>query len=95
MNKFEQFNALMCYIENNPEVIARYGDEGRQVLEQVEEACLNQDGEALDKGVDDFLTLLMGEQTMRGFTPVGSQKTIEQFNSIQKATRTVLDKMEK
>jgi len=95
MNKLEQFNALMCYIESNPEVIDRYGEEGRQVLEQVEQACLNQDGEALDKGVDDFLTLLMGKQTMRGFTPSGSEKTIEQFNSLQKATRTVLDKMEK
>ena len=95
MNKLEQFNALMCYIESNPEVIAGYGEEGKEILEQVEVACLNQDGEGLNKGIDDFLTLLMGEQTMRGFTPVGSQKTIEQFNSIQKATRTVLDKMDK
>jgi hypothetical protein len=94
MNKLDQFNALICYIEENPEVIAPHGEEGTQVLSQVEEACLNEDVAALAEGIDSFLTLLMGEQTMRGFAPVGSEKAIEQFNSIQKATRSVLDKME-
>lgn len=95
MNKLDQFNALMCYIEDNPEVIAPHGEEGEQVLSQIEEACLNQNVAALEQGIDSFLTLLMGERAMRGFSPVGSEKAIEQFNSIQKLTRSVLDKMEK
>lgn len=95
MDKLEQFNALMCYVEDNPQVIAQYGEDGKRVLAQIETACLNQDAQALDKGIDRFLDLLMGDQTMRGFAPVGSQKAIEQFNSIQKVTRSVLDKMEK
>lgn len=95
MDKLEQFNALMCYIEDNQQLIAQHGEEGRRILGHIEEACLNQDAAALDKGIDNFLNLLMGDQTMRGFAPVGSQKAIEQFNSIQKATRSVLDKMEK
>jgi hypothetical protein len=94
MNKLDQFNALMCYIEDHPEIIAPHGEEGRQVLSQIEEACVNQDVGGLTNGIDIFLTLLMGERTMRGFTPVGSEKAVEQFNSIQKVTRSVLDKME-
>jgi phage portal protein BeeE len=94
LNKLEQFNALMRYVEDNPQAISRQREEGRQILGQIERACQIKDAEALDKGIDCFLKLFMGDQTMRGFTPVGSQKAIEQFNSIQKATRAVLDKME-
>jgi len=94
MNKLDQFNALMSYVEDNPQVIAPHGEDGEQLLNQIEEACLNQDVEALEKGIDSFLTLLMGEAKMRAFAPVDSQKAIERFNSIQKVTRSVLEKME-
>jgi hypothetical protein len=65
------------------------------MLEQIEQACLLQDAEALSESIDGFLDLLTGSDTMRGFTPVGSQKSVEQFNSVRKATRSVLDKIQK
>ena len=95
MDKLEQFNALVCYIEDHPGLMTRHSKQGTLVLSQIEQACLDRDANALATGIDEFLTLLMGEQLMRGFAPVRSEKAIEQFNSIQKATRAVLDKMEK
>lgn len=95
MDKLEQFSALVCYVEDHPELMAHYSEEGKRILTQTEQACLDRDAEALATGIDDFLTLLMGQQLMRGFAPVRSEKAIEQFNSIQKPTRAVLDKMEK
>jgi hypothetical protein len=95
MDKIEQFTAVMHYIEEKPEVLARYSGEGRVLLEEIEEACLTRNAQDLSKGIDAFLSLLMGDQTMRGFTPTASQKAVEQFNSVRKATRSVLDKMQK
>jgi len=94
MNKLNQFRALVCHVRDNPQVIAPHGEEGKRILSQMEEACLNEDVSALTEGIDSFLALLMGERTMEGLSPVDSQEAIEQFNSIQKVTRAVLDKLE-
>lgn len=95
MSRLDQFNALMSYIEENPQILAEHGERGTQILRRVEEACLVQDAEALSDGIDEFTSLLMADQILRGFAPARSQKAIEHFNSIRKATRSVLDKMEK
>ena len=95
MDKVQQFTALMQYVEEDPGVLSRYGEIGKAMLEQIEQACLLEDAEALNESIDGFLDLLMGSDTMRGFTPVGSQKSVEQFNSVRKATRSVLDKIQK
>lgn len=94
MSRLDQFNALMSYIEENPQILAEHGEKGTQILRQIEEACLVQDAEALSDGIDEFISLFMGDQILRGLAPASSQKPIEQFNSIRKATRSVLDKME-
>ncbi len=94
MNKLDQFNALISYAQDNPQVITPHGERGKQILSQIEEACLNEDTELLSKGIDSFLTMLMGEQTMRGFSPVASENITGEFNRIQKVTRAVLDSME-
>jgi hypothetical protein len=95
MDKTEQFTALMRYIEEKPEVLAQHSGEGKALLEDIEEACLTRNAQDLGKSIDAFLSLLMGDQTMRGFTPTASEKAVEQFNSVHKATRSVLDKMQK
>jgi hypothetical protein len=95
MDKVQQFTALMRYVEEDPGVLSRYGEIGKAMLEQIEQACVLQDAEALSESVDAFLDLLTGSDTMRGFTPVGPQKSVEQFNSVRKATRSVLDKIKK
>jgi hypothetical protein len=95
MDKLERFTALMRYIEENPEVLAQHGEEGKALLEQIEQACQTRDAQNLREGIDGFLSLLTGDQTMRGFAPTGSQQAVEQFNSVRKATRSVLDKMQK
>jgi hypothetical protein len=95
MDKVQQFTALMRYVEEDPGVLSRYGEIGKAMLEQIEQACLLQDADALSESIEGFLDLLTGSDTMRGFTPVGSQKSVEQFNSVRKATRLVLDKMQK
>jgi hypothetical protein len=95
MDKLEQFTALMQYAAEDPGVLSRYGEIGKAMLEQIEQACLLRDAEALGESIDGFLDLLAGSDSMRGFTPVGSQKSVEQFNSVRKATRSVLDKIQK
>jgi hypothetical protein len=95
MDKIERFTALMRYIEENPEALAQHSEEGQALLEQIEQACQTRDAQGLNEGIDGFLSLLMGDQAMRGFAPIGSQKAVEQFNSVRKATRSVLDKMQK
>jgi hypothetical protein len=95
MDKVQQFTALMHYAEEDPGVLSRCGEIGKAMLEQIEQACLLQDAEALSVSIDGFLDLLAGSDAMRGFTPVGSQKSVEQFNSVRKATRSVLDKIQK
>ncbi len=94
MNRLDQFKALISYVRDNPQVIAPHGEDGKQILNRIEEACLNQDVEALEMGIDSFLTLLMGERTMRGFAHIPSDEVAERFNSIQKVTRSALEKLE-
>jgi hypothetical protein len=95
MDRLEQFTALMSYIEDNPTVLAQHRDESKALLEQVEKSCLTQNAQDLSSAIDAFLALLLGDRAMRGFAPTGSQKAVEQFNSVHKATRSVLDKMQK
>jgi hypothetical protein len=95
MNKVQQYTSLMRYIEENPAVLAEHADEGRALLEQVEKSCLARNAQELSTAIDAFLALFMGDRSMRGFAPTQSQQAVEQFNSVRKATRSVLDKMQK
>jgi hypothetical protein len=95
MDRIERFTALMRYVEDKPEVLAQHSGEGKALLEEIEQACLTRNAQHLGKSIDAFLSLLMGDQSMRGFTPTASEKAVEQFNSVRKATRSVLDKMQK
>jgi len=95
MNKLEQFTSLMRYIEENPGVLAQHADESKALLEQVDKSCLERNAQDLSSTIDAFLSLFMGDRAMRGFAPTESQKAVEQFNSVHKATRSVLDKMQK
>ncbi len=60
MSRLDQFNALMSYIEENPQILAEHGERGTQILRRIEEACLVQDAEALSDGIDEFISLLTG-----------------------------------
>lgn len=51
MSRLDQFNALMSYIEENPQILAEHGERGTQILRRIEEACLVQDAEALSDGM--------------------------------------------
>ena len=51
MSRLDQFNALMSYIEENPQILAEHGERGTQSLRRIEEACLAQDAEALSDGI--------------------------------------------
>jgi hypothetical protein len=95
MNKVEQFTSLMRYIEENPGVLAEHAEESQALLEQVEKSCLARNARDLDDTIDAFLSLFLGDRAMRGFAPTPSQEAVEQFNSVRKATRSVLDKMQK
>ena len=95
MDTLEQFTAVMRYFEEDPAALRQHGEIAKAMLEQIEQACLLQDAEALRDGIDGFLSLLVDSDGMRGFTPVESQKAGEQFNSVRQAARSVLDKMPK
>jgi hypothetical protein len=55
MDKAQQFTALMQYVEEDPGVLSRYGEIGKAMLEQIEQACLLEDAEALSESIDGFL----------------------------------------
>lgn len=93
MDKVERFTALITYVEENPESMARYGAEGVAVLDRIAAACAAQDALALDAGIDDFLALVASGQSTRGITPGKTATSVEQFNRIEKATKAVLEKM--
>ena len=95
MNKVEQYTSLMRYLEENPGVLAEHADESMPLLEQVEKSCLARNSQELGNAIDAFLSLFLGDRAMRGFAPTQSQQAVEQFNSVRKATRSVLDKMQK
>jgi hypothetical protein len=95
MDTLEQFTALMRYFEKDPATLRQHGEIGKAMLEQIEQACLLRDAEALSDGIDGFLSILMDANKMRGFTPVESQKAAERFNSVRQSARSVLDKMPK
>ncbi len=95
MNKVEQYTSLMRYIEENPAVLTEHADESRALLEQVEKSCQARNAQELSSAIDAFLSLFLGDRAMRGFAPAPSQQAVEQFNSVRKATRSVLDKMQK
>jgi hypothetical protein len=93
MDKMERFNALIGYIESNPEIMERHGKLGVAVMEQIVRACNAQSQTALDEGIDAFMELVAGGQSMRGITPSAPTSSVEQFNRIEKATKAVLEKI--
>jgi hypothetical protein len=93
MDNIERFTALIAYVEQNPETMARYGADGVAVLNRIAAACAAQDAAALDAGIEDFLALVASGKPTRGITPGKTVTSVEQFNRIEKVTKAVLEKM--
>jgi hypothetical protein len=95
MDPLEQFTALMSYFEEDPATLRQHGELGKAMLEQIEQACLLQDAEALSDSIDGFLSLLLDLDELGGLPTVECQKAAEQFSTVRQAARSVLDKMPK
>lgn len=93
MDNLERFSALIKYIGEHPETVARHGKTGVALLRRVVTASQKQDNGLLDSAIDAFLGLVGGGKDMRGIIPSSAPPTVEQFNRIEQSAQAVLDKL--